>query len=414
MSGELAPGTTGQLFHLGAGDGTSEATGVLTTLPETRAYVTTLACQDRSVAGRRPPAKYPGDKWEEVRLESAAFEDRYRLLVLAGQDAGWTHELFSPALIAWLSDRAPAGLSFELNEGHLCVFVPGILQSTDDLAALCDFAAGLADRIRTEALEEGADPDIVRAAEITKKMNAAIDEVEWPDPPASVAEAIAAYRKVAAGKPATIAVTIVGTVVVAAIGAGLGWMFAEGAGLLAGAALGAILGFGIVRLGAIGSYKFEGALSAEWVGINAFNREYARSRGLERQKKFAFHHENRDLPVPGFAESVQAGPVPGTGLSGLFLMIADSPELRASGRKTMGADPQGRPLSYDALLVELPRPPTAEEVGKPDLPADYRMEPYGERKVVVWRPIPGNMARTAKSCDEFRATAGRLIAAIES
>jgi diketogulonate reductase-like aldo/keto reductase len=185
-------------------------------------------------------------------------------------------------------------------------------------------------------------------------------------------------------------------------------------GLLSGTVVGGGFGFQVGRFVATQRYLFDGTFSVDWVGINAFNREYARSRGLARQKKFAFHHENRDLPVPGFADSVQAGPVPGTDHSGLFVMLADSPELRASGRHTMGAaDAQGRPLSYDALVVELTEAPTPERIRELDLPPDFRVDAYGGNKVVVWRPIAGNMTRTSAGCDEFRATAGRVIAALE-
>jgi hypothetical protein len=414
VSGELAPGLTGQLFHLAAGERTGEATGVLTTVSETRPYVTTIACQDRALAGRRAPVKYSAERWQEIRLESSAFAERYRLLVIAGQDAGWTRELFSPALITWLTDRAPAGLSFELNEGHLCVLEPGRLQDAGKLAALCEAAAELAARIREEAREEGSDPDLFRAAEATRKMDDAVAEVEWRGPPGSVAQAIEAYRAVASRKPRTIAIALVCAGVAMALGAGIGWLVAGPVGLLSGAVVGGGFGFQVGRLVATQRYLFEETFSVGWVGINAFNREYARSRGLARQKKFAFHHENRDLPVPGFADSVQAGPVPGTDHSGLFVMLADSPELRASGRHTMGAaDPQGRPLSYDALVVELTEAPTPERIRELDLPPDFRVDAYGGNKVVVWRPIAGNMARTSAGCDEFRATAGRVIAALE-
>jgi hypothetical protein len=414
VSGELAPALTGQLFYLAAGDRTGEATGVLTTVPEARPYVTAIACQDRALAGRRAPVKYSAERWQEIRLESSAFAERHRLLVIAGQDAGWTRELFSPALITWLTDRAPAGLSFELNAGHLCVLVPGHLQDAGELAGLCEAAAELAARIREEAREEGSDPDLFRAAEATRKMDDAVAEVEWRGPPGSVAEAIEAYRAVASRKPRTIAIALVCAGVVMALGAAIGWLVAGPVGLLSGAVVGGGFGFQVGRFVATQRYLFEGTFSVGWVGINAFNREYARSRGLARQKKFAFHHENRDLPVPGFADSVQAGPVPATDHNGLFVMLADSPELRASGRHAMGAaDAEGRALSYDALVVELTEAPTPERIRKLDLPPDFRADAYGGNKVVVWRPIAGNMTRTSAGCDEFRATAGRVIAALE-
>jgi hypothetical protein len=414
VSGALAPGLNGQLFHLAAGDRTGDATGILTTVAETRAYVTAIACQDRALAGRRAPVKYSAERWEEVRLESSAFAERYRLLVIAGQDAGWTRELFSPASIAWLTDHAPAGFSFELNEGHLCILVPGRIQDAVGLAALCEAAAELAARIREEAREEGTDPDLFRAAEASRKLDAAVAEVEWRDPPASVAEAVAAYRSVASRKPRTMAIALVCAGLGMALGAGIGWLVGGAIGLVSGAVAGGGFGFQVGRLFATQNYLFEGTFAVDWVGINAFNREYARSRGLARQNKFAFHHENRDLPVPGFADSVQAGPVPGTNHNGLFVMLADSPELRASGRHTMGAaDAQGRSLSYDVLIVELTRPSTHERIGDLELPPEFHVDAYGGNKVVVWRPIAGNMTRTSAGCDEFRGTAGRLIAALE-
>ena len=60
-----------------------------------------------------------------MELESVAFNRRYHLLTLAGQDQGWVRELFSAELIAWLAVEAPTGLTFEINEGNLVVAVPG-------------------------------------------------------------------------------------------------------------------------------------------------------------------------------------------------------------------------------------------------------------------------------------------------
>jgi hypothetical protein len=77
------------------------------------------------------------------------------------------------------------------------------------------------------------------------------------------------------------------------------------------------------------------------------------------------------------------------------------------------ADAHGRPLSYDALVVELTRPLTPERIRELDVPSDFHVDAYGGNKVVVWRPIVGNMTRTSAGCDEFRATAGRAIAGLE-
>ena len=110
----------------------------------------TIACRR---SGAPTPVSYPKERWEPVRLESAAFEREFDLLVLSGQDRGWTYELFSPSLIAWLTDRAPADLAFELNEGWLCVMQPGEPGDPDAIEALCGAAAHLAGRLREEGKE---------------------------------------------------------------------------------------------------------------------------------------------------------------------------------------------------------------------------------------------------------------------
>lgn len=389
-------------------DGASVAgpLAVLCRIPETLAYATTIACHDRA-AGPASTGGYPTERWDEVRLESTAFEDRFRLLVLAGQDAVWTLELFSPTLISWLAEDAPPGLGFELNEGWLCVLAadPGA-----EPAALWDVAARIATALREEAVEEGDDPDLRTASDGQRRTDAAVAEVEWDRPPASVREAAAAYARVASRKPSVLfkALIVAGlAAVVTFLGA---WLFTSIVVAPFAAIAGFAAGFGAGRQAFAGGYLFEGGLSADWVGIQAFNHEYARSRGLERRKLARFHHDHRDLPVPGAAESVQAGPIPGTSLDGLFVMIADSAELRASGRHGMQARADGGPGSYDALVAELPAAPSPEAIAALRPPEGWSVAATGERGVVVSRPIAGNLTRTAAGCDQFRERAGALIA----
>lgn len=408
VGGELREGMDGRLFSVPAGDATGGFTAVLTEVPETRPYAVTIACQRRDGPAGREPVKYGKERWEEVRIESASFEREFRLLVLEGQDTGWTYELFSPALISWLTDRAPAGLGFELNEGWLCVLQPGELEGGAELDGLCDAAAELASRFREEALEEADDPDLLRFAANTKRMDEALASVEWDRPPASVAEAIAAYRRNASWRPTVLLGAVVGAVVGMVVAAAGGYLLGGPFGLIAGVVAGLAGGFKVMREIGTERYRFEGSISSSWAGINAFNREYARSRGLDRVKIARFHHDNRDLPVAGEADSVQVGPVPGTDLTGAYAMISDSPELRAHGADSMSAA-DGRPLSADALVVELPGVDPAA-VERLDLPDGYRAAAFGGHKVVVWHPIAGNMTRTLAGCDEFRERAGAIIA----
>ena len=70
------------------------------------------------------------------------------------------------------------------------------------------------------------------------------------------------------------------------------------------------------------------------VGLEAFARGYARSRGLEVEDRWRFHAAHRELAVPGFADHVFAGELPETGgLHGRFLMLGDAAELRTLGQE---------------------------------------------------------------------------------
>lgn len=409
VSGELRPGLEGQLFTVAGGGEHGGFTAVLTEVPESRAYAATIGCQRRHGPADREPVKYPKETWEEVRLESAAFEREFRLLVLSGQDQGWTYELFSPALIAWLTDRAPEQLGFELNEGWVCVLQPGEIAGAEELDALCDAAAELARRIREEALEEEDDPDLLRFAANTKRMDDAIAKVDWRQPPASVMEAAAAYRRVASRSFSVLLGAIVGAVIGMVVAGAVGYLLGGPIGLLGGAVAGAGGGWSMMREIGTERKRFEGSISSSWAGINAFNRGYASSRGLERIKIARFHHDNRDLPARGEAQSVQVGPIPGTELTGAFVMLSDSPELRAAGAESMSAA-DGRALSADAMVAELPSAPGPEAVAALELPDGYQAAAYGRSKVVVWHPIAGNMIRSLRSCDEFRERAGAVIA----
>lgn len=415
VDGELAPGLTGQLFQLSPGAETGGSTAILTEVPETVAYSSTIACHDRREVGRAKPIKYPTEKWEEVRLESLGFEERFRLLVLSGQDAGWIRELFSPALIDWLVAEAPEGLYFELNEGWLCILLPGTLADAGAVASFCSDAASLTKRIRDEALEEGDFPNLFKAAEGTKRVDAAVAEIEWDEPPASVRDAAAAYMKVAERKPSVLFKALLWGLGALVIAGAFGWLLGGPFGALAAGAFGFLGGYGISRPLIADQYRFEGSLSVDWTGAQAFNREYARSRGLERQKIFQFHHDYRGLPVPGKADSVQAGEIPVAGIPGLFVMLSDSPELRASGRSGMTPD-DGRPGSYDVLVADLSPAPEPVAVEALDPPEGYSVALMDERPgtVVVSRPIAGNLTRTAADCDEFRRVGGELVSGLRS
>jgi hypothetical protein len=113
-------------------------------LPAVTGFLDTLA----SVPQGALPAELT-----HLSLESSAFESRCELGVGAKSDANRARQLFSPSFLAWLTEEAPAGLSFELCSGLLCVWKFGGLDTTEEL----DRFRACADRIAARTAEEAAE-----------------------------------------------------------------------------------------------------------------------------------------------------------------------------------------------------------------------------------------------------------------
>jgi hypothetical protein len=412
VEGRLADGLEGTLTHHVFGEGRTRwlSTVVITSIPESVAFIRALVCRDRRELGGADLAQLPAERWQRQEFEAVEFNRRYQLFTLVGQDNTFMYELFSPALLSWLSAEVPAGFGFELNDGHLSVFVPGHLEESDELGRFCSLAASLTGRIRGEMAEQEPDSQLVEEKRVQRDLAAAIPEVDWDHPPPSVGEAVYAYREVAARKPRVLLVAS-GLALLAAAAVGAAGLAV--AGPLAGAAAGilAFLGaFALARLLASIRYRF-GSVAMQRVAEEAFVREYARSRGLVLENRWAFHSEMRDLPMPGVADHVLAGKLPGSGLEGRFVMFADAPEMRSRGQEI--AWTTDRPLAANAALVRLgadPRADLAESAAQ--LPEHYRFEISG-RKLLVWRPIQGSMIRTAEGSDRFCTKAGEVARRIQ-
>ena len=406
-TGTLAPGLEGTIFDV---RGETGATVILTGVRGSAAFMPALACRDRAASGDRRPAELPAERWEGTELESTGFNRRYGLLTLAGQDAGLVRELFSPSLIAWLERDPPPGFSFELNEGNLTIALPGRLRGAE-LEELAGLAAALRARIQGEIDEEGAlDPDLYDESVKLRAVERGLSEVEWDEPPAGVQVAVARYRREAARKPSVLLKGLMWAAISGGIVAVvLALAVHPVAGLLAGAIV-APFGFWIGRLVGASAFRWEGTASVSRVGLEAFARGYAASRGLELESRWRFHAEHRDLAVPGFADHVFAGRLPNAdGLRGRLLMLGDAAEMRALGQEI--AYVADRPLASSALLVsadgDLP-----EDAGRGvELPEDYRLEIAG-REVLVWRPIAGNLLRTAAGTDRFCGKAAAVVGAV--
>jgi hypothetical protein len=409
--GELTPNLDGILSEHVFADGTkrTESTIVLTEVPETVAYVPALVCRDRQTLGATP-AQLPAERWAETDLESAAFNKRYRLLTLAGQDAGWVRELFSPELIAWLAVEAPAGLSFELNEGHLVVAVPGPLAGDGALERLLAAATEVRDRIRREALEEEAEPDLFDESAEVAAVVETMKVVEWKNPPTGVQAAVVQYALAARWKPrvlinAAFLGAILGGIALAVIALLGSVLFGLAVGLIF-----FVLGFTLGRWYASHRYRW-GDVSVQRVALEAWVRGYAKSRRLQLVDRWRWHSDHRSLPLPGFADHVLAGEIaPDTGIDGWFAMLGDAAEMRSAGQEI--AYISDRPLASSALVVRFEAAPSDEALAAVKLPDNYRIEHAGN-EVVVWLPVQGNLVRTSKGSDSFRKKAGAVLAQLK-
>jgi hypothetical protein len=411
--GPIGDGLNGTLTHHVFAEGRTrrDSTIVVTSIPEIVPFVRALVCRDRAQLGHADLAQLPAESWQRSEFESVGFNRRYQLFTLVGQDNLFMHELFSPALLSWLSAGVPAGFGFELNDGNLSVFLPGHLEDPKELDGLCSLAASLAARIRKEAMEEEPDSELFREERVQADLAAAIPAVEWDQPPSSVEEAVYAYREVAARRPWVLLVASLWALIAAAVAGALGTLVLSpfagaGAGIL-----GLLAGFALARLIASIRYRF-GSVPMQRVAEEAFVREYARSRALALQNRWAFHSEMRRLAMPGLADHVLLGRLPGSGIDGRFVMFGDAPEMRSRGQEM--AFSSDHPLAANAILVRAGRELTrdrAESVAQ--LPDQYRLEVNG-RDLLVWRPIQGNMIRTAAGSDNFCTKAGEVVRRVEA
>lgn len=406
-AGELAPGLSGHVFHHVFAEGAArrESTAVLTAIPEATAFAPAIACRDRRELGGGAPAQLPAERWQPTELESTAFNRRYRLLSLRGQDPIFVRELFSPALIAWLAHDVPAGFSFELNERHLVVALPGHLPPVG-VDRLCELAAEVARRLREEALEEIGAGAAFDEAEKLRAIEANLGRARFERPPASPGAAVAGYREAAKWRPTVLLSGLLwGAVGFALAGLAVTAVSNPFFGLAAGLML-APGCFGVGRFVAASRHRW-GAVSVDRLALEAFLRGYAESRGLARLDRWRFHAAHRQLPLPGVAGQVMAVPIPEAGIEGLFLTLGDAAELRSRGEEI--AYTSERPLAAMALVAELAEPAGVEALRRAELPDGMRLESAGST-VALWQPVRGNMAFSAAGFDRFRAAAGELLA----
>jgi hypothetical protein len=89
----------------------------------------------------------------EVELESAAFTERYELLLADDQDELVARRLLSPTLVSWLANH-PLTPGLELKAGALVVYVPHAIEDAGNLTYLIDATRHVASRVLGEVEEE--------------------------------------------------------------------------------------------------------------------------------------------------------------------------------------------------------------------------------------------------------------------
>jgi hypothetical protein len=401
---ELTPGVSGEVLTFG-----NETTVVLTRVGSSVAFIPALVCRDRATAGSGRPAELPAERWQPVELESVAFNQRYVLMSLVGQEEGLVRELFSPSLISWLESEPPAGFSVELNEGFMTIALPGYLEG-DERDRLLSLAGQVAARLDAEIAEEGEESlDVFSEKDEVKDIERGLEDVGFEEAPESVAAAVEIAVRRAAWKPMTLIKALGWGIAVAAVISLIAALVSPSVRVLAVASVALVVTpvaawvtWLVVRRG----YRW-GTASVSRVGLEAWTRGYAESRGLEIEDRWRFHATHRTLPVPGLADHVLAGELPRTqGLNGRLLLMADAAELRALGQEIVYMSE--RPLCSSAILIEAGAPFPENASDGLELPDEYHVEIDGSQ-ILVWRSVLGNLARTSAGTDRFCERASGVV-----
>ena len=161
LTGSLAEGVNGQLALFTYEVDTTDSKGNkqtnyhhftlgLVEIPELRPRVGQLLCQRRSGLRMFEKLEDVFRSAERLTLESKALHDKYEIFAGKGQDPVWLRRLFSPTFIVWLTESAPNGIAFELDDGLLCLDFKGHKKSRDELDQARQVTAFIARRIREE------------------------------------------------------------------------------------------------------------------------------------------------------------------------------------------------------------------------------------------------------------------------
>jgi hypothetical protein len=181
------------------GDGIERSpfTLVLVEAAKSSSFAVRVLCHDRGLSKRdraNPDADREVIELDDaaVRLESDSFLERYALSTDHDQDQLAVWRLFSPSLIEWLTVSAPAGFSFELQDGALACFRPGFTADPAELDELCAAAARVFARVeRIDGDGGGEGGEGGRAETVERELTAHPLE----GPPKNTKAAAKAFRR---------------------------------------------------------------------------------------------------------------------------------------------------------------------------------------------------------------------------
>ena len=125
---------------------------VLTEVPGSAELLGEFSCFRRSGPRALDSADDLLHDMQRVEVESEALDRRCEIFIGAGDDMNRARQLLSPTFVDWLA-TVEQELAFTLEGGMLAVYVKGHADSAAVLDELCENAARIAERIRSEAAE---------------------------------------------------------------------------------------------------------------------------------------------------------------------------------------------------------------------------------------------------------------------
>jgi hypothetical protein len=177
----------------------SPFTLVLAEAAQSNNFAIRVLCHDRGLS-KRDRANPDADREvielddQAVRLESEQFLQRYAVSTDHDQDQLSVWQLFDPSLIQWLTTEAPAGFSFELQDGALSCFVPGYTAAEPELDALCAAAARVFARV-VKIEGHGGDAGAPAAGTREEEVERELAEHPFSAPPKSIKAAAKSFRR---------------------------------------------------------------------------------------------------------------------------------------------------------------------------------------------------------------------------